>query len=168
MLDIKPHTHPKILASHFVGCMDTQFQYSLYYYVVHLLFIITASLPVLQILNTYEEKLWNSKLAGFLCATFSPLSNKVQTGHLQFCACTLLPWLSCQEPSLGLIQEVSMFLMQPQYAVGLILQGMRGQVVSDMFSRYFNKFEVLQTQEHRVCKLITDMSSAVGENKNLL
>lgn len=37
-----------------------------------------------------------------------------------------------------------------------------------MFSRFFNKFEVLQTEEHPACKLIIDMSSAVGENKNLL
>lgn len=105
----------------------------------------------------------------FFCVQpFSLYQNKVQTGHLLFCTCTLLPCLSCQEPALGLIQEVSMFLMQPQCVLGQILEGMRGQVVPDMFSRYFNKFEVLQTQEHRVCKLITDMSSAVGENKNLL
>lgn len=37
-----------------------------------------------------------------------------------------------------------------------------------MFSRFFNKFEVLQTEEHPAYKLIIDMSSAVGENKNLL
>lgn len=37
-----------------------------------------------------------------------------------------------------------------------------------MFSSVFNKFEVLQTWEHPGRKLIIDMSSAAGENKNLL
>lgn len=38
-----------------------------------------------------------------------------------------------------------MFLVQPQCVVAWILQGLRGRVVSDMFSSVFNKFEVLQT-----------------------
>lgn len=98
--------------------------------------IITVSFPVVWILNTCEEKLWNSKLAVFLRAVFFSLSKQSSDRTVLFCTCTLLPWLPCQEWAFELIQEVSVVLMQPQHVAGQILQGMRGQVVSDMFSRY--------------------------------
>lgn len=48
-----------------------QLQQSHYNYVVQLMLTATASLLVFWILNTYEQRLWNSKLAVYPCTDFS-------------------------------------------------------------------------------------------------
>lgn len=130
--------------------------------------IITVSFPVVWILNTCEEKLWNSKFAVFLCAIFFSLSK--QSSDRTFVI------LHLHSPALTTLSRVSFWAHSGSFSgfnatTTCSWPDPSGNERAGSIWRVFqilNKFEVLQTREHPVCKLITDMSSAVGENKNLL